>query len=99
MRNTIYQYTPYEQINSSSPASSVQYSFTSPALFGVTINEKDFMQEENYSFYVRQGNNIQTIQLGRTGMYQINKPITGSVIFPVDTPQNVKLDIIYQIQE
>lgn len=98
MKSTIYQFIPFTLINPSSP-STVQYNFDSPALFGVTINEKDFMEKENFSFYIKQNDNIQVIQLGRTGMYQIDKPIIGSIIFPSDTPQSVKLDIVYQIQE
>lgn len=91
MKNKIYQLSPFND-------KIFSYSFQKPILFGVTINEKDFMKEKDFSFSIEQDNNIQIIQLGRTGMYQINKPIIGSIIFPVDTPQSVKLDII-QIQE
>ena len=91
MYNEIYQYIPFNNITPST------YTFNHPAIFGVSINEDDFMKNKEYSFFIKQGDNIQTIQIGRTGMYEIDKPIIGSVIFPENTPRSVKLDVIYQL--
>ena len=83
------------------PTSGSTYNITS-SLIGVTINEKDFMKfYPGFSFQIDYGNNnIESIQLGRTGMYQTSKPITAKIIFPAVNnqnntfPQSLYLDII-----
>ncbi len=73
---------------------------------GVTINQDDFARfYPGFYFQINYGNgDIETIQMGRTGMYQTSQPITAQLVFPTTVatldpeaslfPQSLMLDIM-----
>ncbi len=78
---------------------------------GVTINQDDFARfypgfyfQINYKGPNGETIQTQTIQMGRTGMYQTSQPITAQLVFPTTVatldpeaslfPQSLMLDIM-----
>lgn len=73
---------------------------------GVTMNQDDFIRfYPGFCFQINYGNGeIETIQIGRTGIYQTSQPITAQLIFPTTVatldpeaslfPQSLILDIM-----
>ena len=70
------------------------------SIIGITLNQDDFFSiRPGFIFQIDYGNNdIEQIQLGRTGMYETSYPITANITFPWDQedqnfPKSLLLDI------
>ena len=69
------------------------------SLVGISINQNDFMRlYPGFIFQIDYGDTTEEIQLGRTGVYEIDKPITADIVFPSAEeneifPQSLLLDI------